>query len=79
MARLLLHVLPSPLLVLVMTAAGLLAVTAGCQSPVIHRPAVPGPRLGLLRSETETKAFREAVRKDNGIPTASQAGVASAK
>ena len=62
-----------PLLAALLAAAGILAMASGCTS-VIGRGGS-----GLLRAETETAAFREAVEKDNGIPTATQAGVAACK
>jgi hypothetical protein len=74
MARSLLRALSGPVPALLLTAAGLLAATAGCGSTVFHRPAVAGPSLGLLRSETKSEAFRKAVRKDD-FPSASEAGL----
>jgi hypothetical protein len=50
-----------------------LLMSAGCTS-VLGKGGS-----SLLRAETETAAFREAVEKDNGIPTATQAGVAACK
>jgi len=74
MARSLLRFLSGPVPALVLTAVGLAASTAGCRSTLLHRPGVPGPSLGPLRSETKSEAFRKAVRKDD-FPSASEAGL----
>jgi len=74
MVRSLRRALSAPVPALLLTAAGLVAATAGCRSAVFHRPGVPGFSLGLLRSETKSEAFRKAVRKDD-FPSASEVGL----
>ncbi len=68
MARRSVRVAGIRLLAILLTAASGLAATAGC-TPTISR------RGGLLRSDTQSASFREAVQQDNGIPTAAQAGL----
>jgi len=62
--------LKNSFLAALLVSAATVAALTGCTTSAIRQP---GAR--LLRSETETAAFREAVEKDRGIPTAAQAGV----
>lgn len=74
MAHSLLRALSGPVSVLLLTAAALVAAMAGCHSTLFHQPGGPGSSFGLLRNETKTEAFRNAVRKDD-FPSASEAGL----